>query len=65
MNLPEAGQRIELVAMPDDPSPILPGSTGTVTQVSDFSDGSAQVSVKWDDGRTLMLAIPPDEWRPA
>jgi hypothetical protein len=58
------GDRIELVSMPDDPDPILPGTQGTVTwdggMVTMFDRPYQQVSVKWDNGRTLGLAIPPD-----
>jgi hypothetical protein len=31
MTIPRPGVRIRLLAMPDDPYPVLPGSTGTVT----------------------------------
>jgi hypothetical protein len=46
--------------MPDDPDPIPPGTTGTVTAVR--QNGTwAQVDVNWDNGRTLMLVVPPDQ----
>lgn len=64
--LPKIGDRIELLAMPDDPSPIEPGTTGTVTDVTDTSflrEGSYQVSVNWDSPRSLMLVCPPDRFR--
>lgn len=48
--LPE-GTRIRLIEMPNDPDPIEPGSEGTVGR---FGNG-AQISVKWDNGRTLAL----------
>jgi hypothetical protein len=59
------GDRIRLVHMPDDPDPIRPGTEGTVECVR-WVDGGGQhgflqVDVNWDDGRRLMLSIPPDE----
>ncbi len=51
MTLP--GDRIRLLAMPDDPDPIRAGTTGTVLSVTDGMLG--QVSVHWDDGRSLSL----------
>ena len=59
MRIPHPGDRIRLIAMPDDPDPIPSGSTGTVTAVWKHSDW-CQVSVDWDNGRRLMLSIPPD-----
>lgn len=58
----EKGQRIELVKMGDDPCPIAPGTRGTVRSSSEvtFGGGWTQVSVDWDNGRSLMLTIPPD-----
>jgi hypothetical protein len=71
--IPEAGDRIELVHM-DDPYPIQPGTQGTVTDVQlvnlgggmlggTTTGGFFQVSVDWDNGRSLMLSIPPDRIR--
>jgi len=57
------GDRIKLVAMPDDPHPIPAGSTGTVEETQYLSLGgrsSLQVCVKWDNGRNLALVMPPD-----
>lgn len=45
------GRRVVLEEMPDDPCPILPGSTGTVTGIDDMMN----VRMRWDDGRTLSL----------
>jgi len=39
--------------MPDDPDPIPPGSTGTVTRVTEGP--LAQIEVRWDCGRSLSL----------
>ncbi len=61
MTTPKPGDRIRLLAMPDDPDPIEPGTTGTVVAVRDQGTW-AQVDVKWDNGRTLMLVVPPDEF---
>jgi hypothetical protein len=55
------GDRIRVIAMPEDPNPIPAGEMGTVQGSADFDDCSwRQVYVKWDSGRTLMLCIPPD-----
>jgi hypothetical protein len=65
MTTPQPGDRIRLVAMPDDPDPIPLGSTGTVRSVSRCGSGrdaSFQVDVNWDNGRKLMLAVPPDQF---
>lgn len=59
------GDRIELVNMSDDPNPIPVGTKGTIERVNPVEFGKndkfTQVVVKWDNGRTLMLCIPPDE----
>ena len=65
MITPQPGDRIRLLAMPDDPDPILSGATGTVTAVRQYGSGRDawhQVDVDWDNGRTLMLVVPPDEF---
>lgn len=58
------GKRIRLVSMPNDPNPIPPGSEGVVIEAKAFrwGGGFSQLSVKWDDGRTLMLCVPPDRF---
>jgi hypothetical protein len=64
MTTPRPGDRVRLVAMPDDPHPIPLGTTGTVTSVRKCGSGRDawfQVDVAWDNGRTLMLVVPPDE----
>ena len=58
--LPKPGDRIELVAMPDDPHPVAVGTKGTVQTVTPEVD---QIGVKWDDGSTLFLIISVDRWR--
>lgn len=52
------GDRIRLLEM-DDPDPIPVGATGTVVAVYQHGDWF-QVDVDWDNGRTLMLTVPPD-----
>ena len=55
----KSGDRIRLISMTDDPDPIPAGTTGTVTGVYP-QNGWTQVDVEWDNGRSLMLSIPPD-----
>ena len=57
--IPKAGDRVRLVSMTDDPDPIPAGTTGTVVGVYPHQ-GWMQVDVDWDNGRSLMLSIPPD-----
>ncbi len=59
--VPKAGTRIRLILMPDDPDPVRPGSTGTVEGGTDLFGGT-QIWVKWDNGRTLNLEVPPDTY---
>ena len=61
MITPQPGDRIRLLAMPDDPDPVPPGTTGTITAVRQQGTW-AQVDVDWDNGRKLMLAVPPDQF---
>lgn len=61
---PVVGDRIRLVRMPDDPSPIPEGATGEVNCVYDFRDGHVQYGVCWDaphQDRSLSVVVPPDE----
>jgi hypothetical protein len=65
MPTPQPGDRIRLVAMSDDPNPIVPGTTGTVRSVRHCGSGRDawfQVDVDWDSGRKLMLVVPPDQF---
>ena len=53
---PAVGARVRMTGlMPNDPDPIPVGTEGTVESLYEFSDGSAQISVAWENGRTLML----------
>jgi hypothetical protein len=50
--------------MGNDPEPIQDGLTGTVESVSRLGCGDDtwfQIDVSWDNGRTLMLTVPPDQ----
>jgi len=51
----EIGDRVEMIQMKDEHSPIEPGSKGTVVHI----DGIGQLHIDWDNGRTL--AIIPEE----
>lgn len=51
------GDRIRLLRMDNDPSPIPAGTTGTVNWIGEMD----QLGVKWDDGRTLGL-VPEDKF---
>jgi len=56
----QKGDRVRMIHMPDDPDPIPAGSTGTVTRVT--TGPLAQVSVDWDNGRSLNLVPGTDEF---
>lgn len=60
----KAGDRVQLVLMGPDPDPIPAGTRGEVTYSGMVSLGGVpvweQVSVRWENGRRLMLTIPPD-----
>ncbi|MRR10090.1 hypothetical protein EG831_08485 [bacterium] len=46
-------------------NPIPAGSTGTVTSVRNYGAGREpwfQVDVAWDNGRKLMLVVPPNQF---
>lgn len=66
------GDRIRLLAMPDDPCPLPAGATGTVEwahpqprTASPVHQAWTQYGVKWDaphEKRSLMLCSPPDQF---
>jgi len=57
------GDRIRLLHMPHDPDPVPMGTTGTVLGVfPQPALGFTQIHVHWDNGRTLMLCVPPDNF---
>lgn len=62
MNEPlQKGDRVELLAMPNDPSPVPIGTRGTVTSVSNFQ--GVTYGMKWDNGSTLNLLDVVDSWK--
>lgn len=56
------GDRIRLTKMADDPDPVPEGATGTVEATPVRVNGWYQVEVAWDNGRRLMMTVPPDEF---
>jgi hypothetical protein len=58
------GKRIRLIEMPKDPCPVPPGTEGTVEEVTvvRMRPQWTQIWVKWDNGRTLSMAVPPDRF---
>ncbi len=50
------GDRIRLIAMPDDPNPIPAGATGTVLSVTDGPLG--QIVVAWDNSSRSLSLVP-------
>ena len=48
-----------MVSMTDDPDLIPADTTGRVAGVYP-QNGWTQVEVEWDNGRSMMLSIPPD-----
>lgn len=57
------GDRIELLEMPADPNPIPRGTLGTVEGSQRWDSKCWLVQVRWDNGRSLQLCIPPDSAR--
>ena len=63
--IPRVGDRIRLLEMNDDPSPVPVGQEGTVVglqRIGEKPDAWHQIDVAWDNGRTLMLVSPPDRF---
>lgn len=57
-------QRVELISMDNDPNPIPVGTRGTITGINPTPvKGELQISVDWDNGRTLMLLYPIDKFK--
>ena len=65
-----AGKRCKLVHMSDDPNPIEQGATGTINLIGPLQNHSPivphghewrQIGVKWDNGRSLLVILPPDQ----
>lgn len=59
----KAGDRIELIAMPNDPAPIPAGTRGTVVMAPTWFQNNWQICVKWEVKRSLNLCSPPDLFR--
>jgi uncharacterized protein DUF4314 len=65
IKVPKPGDRIRLISMRHDPDPLDPGQLGTVVSVRRHGAGADewhQIDVAWDNGRSLMLVSPPDEF---
>ena len=57
------GDRIRLINMPDDPNPIEPNTTGTVTSIDTINMFDEDLlNVDWDNGRILNLIVGIDEF---
>lgn len=60
----EKGDRLEVVAVMDDPYPIEIGTRGTVTAVENRDTPHEQVHVRWDQSpsgeRRSLLLVPQD-----
>lgn len=57
----KVGDRVQITGvMPDDPDPLLVGTTGTVVRVL---GSGRQADVDWDNGRTLLLLLDVDAYR--
>ena len=55
------GDRIRMVAMPEDPDPIPVGTIGVVENVVSIM-GYVQICMEsWENGRHLNSIVPPDE----
>lgn len=63
--IPQVGQRVELVQMVDEHDPVEAGTLGTVTHIDNWGCGLAQcnIHVKWDNGRSLALLPDIDKWK--
>jgi uncharacterized protein DUF4314 len=65
IKVPRPGDRVRLISMRHDPDPLDPGQLGTVVSVRRHGAGADewhQIDVAWDNGRSLMLVSPPDEF---
>ena len=59
----KVGDTIELIAMPEDPDPIRVGTKGTIKHIGREFQGIRQIDVEWENGRKLMLSVPPDQFK--
>ena len=53
------GTEVELIAMPNDPYPVPPGTRGKVVMVDD----AGQLVTKWSNGSSLSLIPGVDQFR--
>ncbi len=56
----KVGDRIRLLAMPDDPDPLPIGSTGTVVTAAEGPLG--RIGIEWDNGRSPFLIPGVDQF---
>lgn len=61
--VPEPGDRIELVSTNDPYTKLKPGDRGFVERVSRHPSGAFVVEARWDSGSRLMLLSEVDVWR--
>ena len=62
--IPRAGQRIEMILMRFDVTPVAPGTRGTVLRVDKWGTQAAyNVQVAWDTGGGLAICTDQDEYR--
>ncbi len=55
------GARVELGEMTGEDLPR--GLCGTVTHIAEIFDNEQDIGVKWDNGRTLSLIYPLDDFK--
>jgi uncharacterized protein DUF4314 len=55
-----AGTRVRVLAM-NDPQPVPSGTHGTVAGTTDMGSW-VRIAVRWDNGSSLALAVPPDRY---
>ncbi len=53
------GTEVELIAMPEDPYPVPPGTRGKVVMVDD----AGQLVTEWNNGSSLSLIPGVDQFR--